>query len=449
MQSSRDIYPVSRLNSELRHTLEGSFPLIWVEGEISNLATPRSGHLYLSLKDAHAQIRCAMFRNKRNLLRLTPANGMQVLVRARISFYEPRGDCQLIIEHMEEAGAGALQQAYDALKLKLQKEGLFEAANKQELPTLPNRIGVISSPSGAALRDILQVLKRRYPAASVTIYPSAVQGSAAIAELRQALQVAIQRDEADVLIMARGGGSLEDLWAFNDEALAREIAACPIPIVSAVGHEIDFTIADFVADRRAPTPSAAAELVSPDTQELLQQLQQLNIRLMQALQQRLRQAQQNSQHLIARLAQQDPRRRLQTQHQALDQLQIRLERSLNSRLEVQQHRLQQLTVRLQAQHPKQHLERTGDRLQSLNQRLHRNLQQQLQQRQQQLGSLVRALNMVSPLGTLERGYAIAQLTDSEKVVSNATTLSPGDLVKVRLHKGSFTAEVKKIQKSVK
>lgn len=262
---NRDVYSISRLNAEARAVLDGSFPLLWVEGEISNLVAARSGHLYFSLKDAHAQVRCALFRGKRQLLRFNPANGDLVLARVRVSFYEPRGEFQLTIESLEPAGAGDAQRAFEELKRRLDAEGLFDSTRKRTLPTHPRRIGVITSPSGAAIRDVLHVLRRRAPQIAVTIIPALVQGRDAAADLHAALQTAIARNDCDVLLLTRGGGSIEDLAAFNDEQLARAIAASPIPVVSAVGHEIDFTIADFVADRRAPTPSAAAELLSPDS----------------------------------------------------------------------------------------------------------------------------------------------------------------------------------------
>ncbi|MGA7800973.1 MAG: exodeoxyribonuclease VII large subunit, partial [Gammaproteobacteria bacterium] len=283
----RDVYSVGRLNREVRAALEAGFALLWVEGELSNVARPASGHLYLTLKDAQAQVRCAMFRNRCQFLGFTPQNGMQVLVRARVSLYEPRGDFQLIIEHMEEAGDGALLRAFEALKQRLSKEGLFEEARKRPIPTLPRRVGVVTSPIGAAIRDILSVLRRRFPALPVLIYPVPVQGTDAAPQIAAAVRRASERADCDVLIVTRGGGSLEDLWAFNEELVARAIHDSAIPVVSGVGHEIDFTIADFVADRRAPTPSAAAELVSPDQAEWLAQLRALDARLLQRLQRHL------------------------------------------------------------------------------------------------------------------------------------------------------------------
>ena len=269
-ESIREIFTVSDLNREARELLEGHFPLVWVEGEISNLARPSSGHIYFSLKDEAAQVRCAMFKMRNRLLNFQPENGQQVLARARISLYEARGDFQLIIEHMEETGDGALRRQFELLKHKLFEEGLFDESHKRELPSLPTRLGVITSPSGAAIRDILSVLKRRFPGIPILIYPVPVQGNEAPPAIIDAIKTAGIRKDCDLLILARGGGSLEDLWAFNDESVARAIYHCPIPVVTGIGHEIDFTIADFVADFRAPTPSAAAEYISPDQNEWLE-----------------------------------------------------------------------------------------------------------------------------------------------------------------------------------
>jgi exodeoxyribonuclease VII large subunit len=265
--TSREIYSISELNSEARVLLEKRFPLIWVEGEISNLARPASGHIYFSLKDEAAQVRCAMFKMHNRLVNFQPKNGQQVLARVRISLYEARGEFQLIVEHMEETGDGALRRQFELLKQKLFEEGLFDEAHKQALPFLPTQLGVITSPSGAAIRDILSVLKRRFPGIPVLIYPVPVQGTEAPQAIVESIHSAAKCQDCDLLILARGGGSLEDLWAFNEETVARAINACPIPIVTGIGHEIDFTIADFVADYRAPTPSAAAEFISPDHTE--------------------------------------------------------------------------------------------------------------------------------------------------------------------------------------
>ncbi len=439
--SQRDIYSISRLNSELRHVLEGSFPLIWVQGEISNLSMPRSGHLYFSLKDGQAQIRCALFRNRRNLLRFRPSDGEQVVARVRITLYEPRGDCQLIVEHMEPAGAGSLRAAFEALKNRLQAEGLFDTARKRPLPAWPARIGVITSPSGAALRDILQVLRRRYPAAEVILYPSAVQGMDAVNELRQALATALTRAEVDVLILARGGGAEEDLAAFNDEALARQIAEAVIPVVSAIGHETDFTIADFVADRRAPTPSAAAELVAPDGQALRQQLARIEQRLTQAMRRKLREAARRLRELDERLARNHPGNRLQQQQQRLDELHYRLQGSMQRHLQRQHERLRDRSRRLRALHPERTLEHLRDRLLPLRHRLEHAMTRRLESDRRQLAALGRQLQAVSPLATLERGYSIVLRADDARLITDARQVGVGDELDIRLAHGQLRAQV--------
>lgn len=437
---SRDIYSISRLNSELRHVLEGSFPLLWIEGEISNLSSPRSGHLYFSLKDAQAQIRCALFRNKRNLLRFQPENGSKVLARARVALYEPRGDCQLIIEHLEPVGDGALQLAFEQLKKKLQAEGLFDTERKKPLPPFPRRIGVISSPSGAAVRDVLQVLERRFPGALVTLYPSSVQGANAAEELRLALELALRRGRDDVLILTRGGGSLEDLAAFNDEPLARCIAAARIPLVSAVGHEIDFTIADFVADRRAPTPSAAAELVSPDADALQRRFAQLGGRLHQQQAAQLRQAGRLLTQLEGRLERQHPGTQLQLQQQRLDELQLRLTRHLERHIGQLRTGLRQGENRLRAQHPAGRLRDLEPRLGQLAVRLNLAMQHSLRQKQERLSARARELNAISPLAILERGYSITTL-ENGKPLTNLDQVELGTELSIRLSSGRLSAEV--------
>ena len=419
MTENRDIFSISRLNSELRHVLEGSFPLLWVQGEISNLSIPRSGHLYFSLKDSHAQIRCALFKGKANLLRFKPKDGDSVIARAKVALYEPRGDCQLIIESMEPAGEGALQQAFEVLKLKLQKEGLFETSLKKELPAHPINIGIVTSSSGAAIRDMLNILSRRHPTATVTIYPCLVQGTEAPTDIRQALSNALTRQQDDVIVLTRGGGSIEDLWAFNDEQLARDIAAADIPIVSAVGHEIDFTIADFVADRRAPTPSAAAELISPDQAQISKRVHQLNAQLTLRTQQTIALKQKQILQLEKRLERQHPRTRTQQQQQHLDEIQLRLQRSVSSALLKQQTASRNLTIRLQQQRPSAIIERFKERLSSIQSRLTRSTESALKIRRQKLNAHSRELHAISPLATLERGYSIvskAKTKWSQKVV---------------------------------
>ncbi len=441
----RDVFSVSRLVRETRAVLESSFPLLWLEGEISNFSRPASGHMYFSLKDEAAQVRCAMFRGKNIHLRFKPENGMHVLVRARLTLYEARGDFQLLIEHMEEAGLGALQRAFDELKTRLGKEGLFDTRTKLPVPALPKRIGVITSPSGAAIRDILSVLKRRFPAIPVLIYPTAVQGERAADEIAAMIKLADRRKECDVLILARGGGSLEDLWAFNEEVVARAIHACQTPLVSAVGHEVDFTIADFVADQRAPTPSAAAELVSPDQHDLLNQLiKQLN-RLNQQINGQLRQSKQSLHWLLKRLQQQHPAQDLQTKAQRLDEIELRLKRQLNLHINQKTHQLGQLNSRLQVHAPLQLLGQLNTKQENLQQRLHHAWERIITHKHQRLAISGRTLDSVSPLATLQRGYAIVQDTRGKKVYTDAGELNTGDQVSTRLARGSLICTVDKIE----
>jgi exodeoxyribonuclease VII large subunit len=342
----RRVYSISQLNAEVRLLLERAVPVIWVEGELSNLSQPSSGHWYFSLKDRHAQIRCAMFRQRNAGTGFAPRAGQRVLARGRISLYEPRGDYQLIVEHLEEAGIGALRREFEKLKAKLAAEGLFAQEHKRALPPFPRRIGIITSPSGAAVRDILHVLTRRFAAAAVIVYPAPVQGAAAAPGIVAALQLASRRAECDVLILARGGGSLEDLWAFNDERVARAVRACAIPVVTGIGHEIDFTIADFAADSRAATPSAAAECVVPDRQTLIAAQNRLIHRLHAALRRELRGAAQRLDTVLQRLALAHPGVRLSQQQQRLDELEQRIRQALRSELHSKRGVLGEVLARL-------------------------------------------------------------------------------------------------------
>ncbi len=388
---------VSQLNRRAKTLLEQGIARLWVEGEISNIARPASGHLYFSLKDDGAQIRAAFFRQRQRGPTINLKNGDRILAFGRVSIYEPRGDFQLIVEQVEAAGEGALKREYDKLRKKLAAEGLFDEDRKKTLPELPHCIGVITSPSSAAIRDILTVLRRRFPAVPVVIYPAAVQGDAAPGELIAAISDAVRRDETDVLIVGRGGGSLEDLWAFNDEALARAIADCPIPIVSAVGHEVDFTIADFVADLRAPTPSGAAELVVPSRDDWLQTVNRLAQR-------------------VARLGQ----------------------RSLEDRAQT----LDFLARRLVASSPTAGIRRQGDRLISLRHRLSTSGFRAISSVEHRLQLSIRALHTVSPLATLDRGYAIVMDAVTGKALTDANEVKTGSDIRARLHSGELLATVK-------
>ncbi len=442
-QPRREIYSIAQLNREARALLEGNFPLIWVEGEISNLARPASGHIYFTLKDEQAQVRCAMFKMRRRLLDFQPDNGSAVLARVRVSLYEARGDYQLIVEHLEEAGDGRLRRQFEQLKQRLAAEGLFDAARKRPLPELPRRIGVITSPSGAAIRDVLSALQRRFPAIPVLIYPVPVQGLDAPPAIVEALRTAARRNECDLLLLTRGGGSLEDLWAFNDEAVARAIADSPIPVVSAVGHEIDISIADFVADMRAATPSAAAELISPDRGEWLDTLRHWRGRLVRAIRTRLAREQRHL-HAIGRHLK-HPGQRLREQAQRLDELELRLSRALHAQLRTRQARLDTLRARLHGQSPKRQLAALQQRLANDRRRLRAAMPQRLEQERQRLTGLARALDAVSPLATLGRGYAIAQ-DSGGRVIRKASAVNVGDNVHVRLGEGRLDCRVEGITK---
>lgn len=439
----RDVYTVSRLNREARALVEGGFPPLWVEGELSNVARPSSGHMYFSLKDAGAQVRCAMFRNRNTLLGFTPEAGMQVLARVRVSLYEARGEFQLVVEHMEEAGDGALQRAFEALKQRLSKEGLFDAEHKRGLPAWPRRIGVVTSPTGAAVRDVCQVLRRRYPAAGVLVYPVPVQGEGAAERIAAILRRASERAECDVLILARGGGSLEDLWAFNEETVARAIHDCAVPVVSGIGHEVDFTIADFVADHRAPTPSAAAEAVSPDGEAWLRHVEGIEQRLAALARSRLERLGQQLTWLGKRLAPQHPGRRLRDRAQRIDELEQRLRQA---RRVLHRHlagRLREATAGLQRHEPSARIERLRARTGELDRRLRQGIRHDLERRHQRLASAGRALDTMSPLATLSRGYAI--VSDAQgRILRRARDTAPGDTVEARLAAGRLSCLVKAV-----
>lgn len=437
---TRTVYQVSELNALVRDLLAHSFGLLWIEGEISNLARPRSGHVYFSLKDDNAQVRCALFRGKARLVDFRPGDGDQVLVRARVGLYAARGDYQLVVEHMEPAGAGALRRAFEQLKTRLDAEGLFADGRKRSLPDTPRRIGVITSATGAALRDVLSVLGRRYPLGAVRLYPVPVQGEAAPAAIVTALQQASTRADCDVLLLVRGGGSLEDLQAFNDEAVARAIVACNCPVISGVGHEVDVTIADFVADVRAPTPSAAAELVCPDMLAWQQQINGGLQRLTISLQRLLASRGQQCDGLHGRLARQHPRRLLEDGMQRVDDVEARLTRAIGRRLAAAEQQHGQLHGRLQRATPAQRIERAAMEHDQLQRRLREAMRRVTGDAGQRIGSAARALHTASPLQTLERGYAIARSADGQ-VLQQADHVNSGDCVSVTLRHGWLDCRV--------
>lgn len=437
----RDIFSISRLNREARELLESGFPLIWVEGELSNLARPASGHLYFTLKDAAAQVRCAMFRNRNNVLRFRPADGMQVLARVRVSLYEARGDYQLIVEQMEESGDGALRRAFEQLKSRLAAEGLFDIERKRALPALPHRIGIVTSPTGAAIRDVLTILRRRFPSIPVLIYPVPVQGKTAAPEIARMLALASARRDCDVLILCRGGGSLEDLWAFNEETVARAIAACEIPVVAGIGHETDVTIADFVADLRAPTPSGAAEHVSPDGADWSRRIERLGARIGMRMRETLARRGERLHWLARRLQQRHPGQRLRQQAQRLDELEQRLTRALRHGLRQRHLRLEGGHARLLRHIPRHRIERHLALCRELDRRLLSALRRRLERAGSRLESLARSLDTVSPLATLGRGYAIVQRDRDGEILRDAAAVTTGDKIRARLARGRLTCLV--------
>ncbi|HGZ7313423.1 TPA: exodeoxyribonuclease VII large subunit [Vibrio parahaemolyticus] len=439
-KTNQNIFTVSRLNAEVRLLLENEMGIVWLVGEISNFSAPVSGHWYLTLKDSRAQVKCAMFRGNNRRVTFKPANGNQVLVKARLSLYEPRGDYQLIIESMQPEGDGRLQQEFEELKMKLAAEGLFAQTNKLPLPEHPKRVGIITSKTGAALYDILDVLKRRDPSLPVVIYPTMVQGDDAAIQIAQAIGRANSRNECDVLIVGRGGGSLEDLWCFNNEVLARTIAASQIPIISAVGHEVDMTIADFVADVRAPTPSAAAELVSRDNSHKDQSLVAKQHKLASAMRYYLAQQKQQSAQLLHRLERQHPSYQLQHQSQQLDELDMRLRRAMQHFIDTRQQAVERKHHRLQLNSPAKHLAQQKSRLERVEHKLLDAMDRKLLTMRHQLAIAAEKLDTVSPLATLKRGYSITQ-TEQGKVVTSADDVKTGDLLVTRLANGEIHSTV--------
>jgi len=435
------IYSVARLAEEAKQLLDHGFPLLWVEGECSNVSRPRSGHLYFTLKDGNAQIRAAMFRNRNRLLRFQPEEGAQVLARVRVSLYVPRGDFQLIVEHMEPAGDGALRRAFEALKARLESEGLFADEHKQALPRMPRRIGVITSTTGAAVRDVCQVLRRRFPLLAVLVYPVRVQGDGAGDEIAAAVRRASANQDLDALLVTRGGGSLEDLWAFNEEVVARAIHEAGLPVVSAVGHETDVTIADMVADARAPTPSAGAESLSPDGQALHRDFAQRERQISDSMQHRLRRLSERSAELTGRLHRQHPGRQLQERGQRLDELESRLVTAQRRRLQDARQRLQSADQRLTRTDPRLGLGTMRERLTALHTRLDQGINHRLKQARERLNTLTRALETVSPLATVHRGYAILRREPDAALIRHIASVSDGDQLRARISDGEIVCRV--------
>ncbi len=435
-----NIYNVSQLNSDVRLLLENGMGIVWLIGEMSNFSMPISGHWYFTLKDCDAQIKCVMFRGNNNRVMFTPTNGNQVLVRARISFYEPRGNFQIIAESMQQEGDGLLQQQFKKLKSQLTSEGLLTKEIKRSLPRQPRKIGIVTSKTGAALPDILNVLKRRDPTLSVIIYPTKVQGKDAAIQIAQAIRHANSRNECDVLIVGRGGGSLEDLWAFNEEIVARTIAASIIPVVSAVGHEVDFTISDFVADVRAPTPSAAAELVSHDISLRIQQLSQRTDRLAHTFTTHISHYIIKLTHLVHRLAMRNPRVQLRQQTQQFDELERRICKSISQKLQSNREHLNHSIQRIKRYSSSNQIPQLKTQLGYSERRLIDAIPNQLRQQQHALALQVKTLNAISPLTTLVRGYSIT-CNQNGRILKSCKDISVGEVITTSLSDGEIQSEI--------
>jgi exodeoxyribonuclease VII large subunit len=423
--TDRHIYTPTELNREVKLHLEAGFSRIWLEAEVSNLSRPASGHLYFNLKDDRAVISCAFFKSAAARAQVQPENGMKVLVSGRISLYEARGNYQLIVDSLQHAGEGLLQQKFEALKRKLQEEGLFDPERKRPIPDFPRRIALITSPSGAAVRDMLHVLERRWPLARVRIYPVPVQGEEAPPSIVAAINAASAHKWSDVVLLGRGGGSLEDLWAFNDEQVARAIVDCGIPLVSAVGHETDFSISDFVADLRAPTPSAAAELSTPDANSLKEQFSRLQRQLMVRMEDRKNAATQRLDHIWHRLQQVHPRRRLDDQRQRLSIAEAGMLREVRRRLRQDARTVTHLKKQLSVLHPGKSIVIARERLNTTSLMLKREIRTLLQHHRDQIARVSGTLNAVSPLETVGRGYALITSTGTHEVITG-TSKVPAD-----------------------
>lgn len=449
------IYSVSNLNRSVANLLEQEFSWIWVEGEISNLSQPASGHIYFSLKDNAAQVSCAMFKGRNRSLKFQPDNGKQVLVRAKVSLYQPRGNYQLIVDRMEEAGDGALRRQFEELKIKLAAHGLFDQAHKQEVPELPAGIAIITSKTGAAIHDVLSVIERRFPSIPVKLFPVPVQGAEAAPAICRAINLigdAVSTGElnCDVILLVRGGGSLEDLWSFNEETVAHAIYDCPLPIVSGVGHEVDVTIADFVADIRAATPTAAAEAVTPDQSAWLQSFDWYQQRLQQLISDRTERQQEKTQWLYRRLLQQHPQAQLQRSRQRSEELIKRLFRYGQSMLAYRKSLLAENTAKLKTHSPLLLIQQNRQNLKFLNKRIQQAAVNSLDHNKSRLGNAARTLNAISPLKTLERGYSITFTTDKNKKVKTVTSIKQlkiNDTIKTRLTDGHIISRVESCDKT--
>ncbi len=442
MERTAQILTPSQLNALARDLLEGSFPSVWVEAELGNVTRPASGHMYFTLKDARAQIRAALFKPKSQWLKFVPREGMRVLARGRLTLYDARGEYQMVLDHMEEAGEGALRRAFEQLKARLDAEGLFAPERKRPLPAHVQRLAVITSPTGAAVRDVLSVLGRRFPLLEVDLLPSLVQGDSAAAQITALLRAADASARYDVILLTRGGGSLEDLWAFNDEQLARAIAASQTPVVSAVGHETDFSLSDFAADLRAPTPSVAAELLVPDQRDLLLRLRRDAARMVQLQRHAMNQATQRADRALLRLNAQSPQNRLQLLQRRQQDLARRLAAVWQQQLERRRARLRHAGIVLRNNAPQRRLDALRERLARLQPRVDAAMARQLQRDQLRLRGLARSMEAVSPLATVSRGYSILTRADDGRLVRSPLEVAPGDALTARVKDGVISVVVK-------
>jgi len=443
--TERSVFSVSELNSAVARLLEQEFAWIWVEAEISNLATPASGHIYFTLKDAGAQVRCAMFRGRNRELKFKPENGCQVVVRCKVSLYEARGDYQLIIDRMEQAGAGALQRKFEELKHRLAAEGLFNEASKQDIPEIPACVGVITSRTGAAIRDVLSVIARRFPSLPVKLFPVPVQGEESAPAICHALELAQQHGACDVLLLVRGGGSIEDLWSFNEESVARAIFNCSIPVVSGVGHEVDITIADFVADHRAATPTAAAESVTPDQQAWMQTLDGYHLRLEQLASEKISRIGERLSWLGTRLTQQHPLSNLQRLGQRVAEIDKRMKITMDYKMRSANDRMQHVHTQLLSHSPAIAIRNYRNDIERLQQQAQFQIKSMVEQRYSHLRTLASTLNAISPLQTLSRGYSITSSADGQ-TITNTDSVSQNALINTRLHMGQLISRIEKIIK---
>lgn len=440
LEPQRRIYTVSELNAALRALLERDFQDIWVAGEISGVRPATSGHIYFTLKDDASVLRCVIFRSTLRYLRFRPEEGIAVLARGRLDLWEARGEYQMLVEYLEPQGAGALQVAFEQLKKKLAAEGLFDPARKRPLPRIPRRIGIVTSPVGAVISDMLKILERRFPALHVRLYPALVQGEGSVEDVCRGLEYFSRTRWPDVVVVARGGGSLEDLWTFNEEAVARAIAECSVPVVSAIGHETDFTIADFVADLRAPTPSAAAEMLTPTREQLLEQLAALTAKMTQAMRYRLAQAARALEQRGLPRAFSILQRRLGRAFQRVDEMDFRLRELARLQLEARRRRLEALEARLRAQDLRLRFAGFRRRVEAASQALEGRMRERLASVRARLEPLVAELAQLSPLRVLERGYAIVQ-DESGRVVKDASLVLPETRLRVRLARGQLRVGV--------